>query len=399
MRIGVVFSSGPDNGGTFQYSVSVLRALRDHGGDVDIVVFYDWPGFDRSEYDRPNWRFHRHDGPDLALAVRLARLGSAVGVAALRRVAAGRHGAMRDENLDLVICPSTSLAAWWCGLPYVVAIHDVWHRYRLPGASRFAEPGRDIAWRRAAREAEIVLVESELGRSEVMDAYGVPEDRIRVLPTGPASFIWDAGDIGDAGVHIRYGLTKPYVFYPGGVSPAKNQRRLIEAVAQVRQDNGIEIDIALAGPVGDHGVELRALARSLGVDPLVQFLGMVPDEDMAPLYRGALCLCMPSYIGPTNMPIWEAFAAGCPVVSSTAGAMPEQVGDAGLLFDPDSSNELAACLIRLYRDASLRRALVERGHARIEPLRPVNWASTLLRAVGDALAGSRRCRSVRESSR
>ena len=384
MRIGIVVTSSPASGGTYHYSVAVLNALRDYGQCHEYVVFYDSPQFPATQYLLPSWTLHYYTKQDSSLSVKVARLFSTVGLTCLSPLARGRHQALLKYNLDLVICPSTTLSAWWCRLPFVIAIHDVWHRHNLPGTTRFSEPFRDIVWRRAARAARIVLVDSELGKAEVIEAYKILASKIRVLPTGPAPFIWEYDPIRWAEVRDRYKLPQYYVFYPGGFAPAKNQQRVIEAIAILNRRYKLDIHAVFAGPLGSYGEEMKHLARAEGVGHLAHFLGLVPDQDMSLLYKGALCLTMASYIGPTNMPIWEAFAIGCPVVSSIVGAMPEQVGEAGLLFDPSDAEQLAECILQIYRDERLALTLVERGFVRIQPLRPESWAHALLQVLEEA---------------
>lgn len=385
MRIGIVLTAGPVNGGTYQYSRSVLNALRDYGQDHEYVVFYDSPEFPTHEYASPHWTLHHYGKTDNNLVVKAARLMSTMGLTFFSPLARGRHQILLSYDLDLVICPSTTPAAWWCGLPFIVAIHDIWHRRKLPGTSMFSEPFRDIIWRRAAGSARIVLVESELGKAEIVSAYQIRDSKVHILPTGPATFIWNCDPAQETAVRKKYELPECYVFYPGGLAPAKNQRRVIEAIAILWKEHGLNIHAVFTGSAGSpYADKMRTIARTEGIDQSIHFLGMVRDEEMPLLYRGALCLTMASYIGPTNMPIWEAFAIGCPVVSSNTGAMPDQVGDAGLLFDPSDAKQLAECILRIYSDKQFVITLTERAYERVKPLRPETWARSLFQAIEDA---------------
>jgi glycosyltransferase involved in cell wall biosynthesis len=94
------------------------------------------------------------------------------------------------------------------------------------------------------------------------------------------------------------------------------------------------------------------------------FLGYVPDSEMSALYRRARALIMPSFFGPTNIPQLEAFVAGCPVAVSGVYGVPDQVGDAALLFDPKSVDEIADVMERLWTDDELCKTLVEKGKHR-----------------------------------
>jgi glycosyltransferase involved in cell wall biosynthesis len=115
----------------------------------------------------------------------------------------------------------------------------------------------------------------------------------------------------------------------------------------------------------------------LGITDNVVFLGYVPDEHMFELYSRARALIMPSFFGPTNIPQLEAFVAGCPVATSRIYGIPEQVGNAALLFDPNSIGEIAGCMERLWIDDALRATLIERGHERAANWGPPQFADRL----------------------
>ena len=101
------------------------------------------------------------------------------------------------------------------------------------------------------------------------------------------------------------------------------------------------------------------------LDKNVTILGFVSNENVTYLYKHAVGLVMPSYFGPTNIPPLEAMALGCPVAVSNKYAMPEQVGDAGLLFNPDSPEEIAACIKAMWLDDTLRQHMIRKGYDRI----------------------------------
>ena len=382
MRIGIVVTTSPGNGGTYYYSIGLLNALRNYGQHHEYVLFYDWSDFPTHKYPPTNWIRHHYTSSDKGRwDVKIARLLSTLGLTSFRWRATGRHKAICHYSLDLVICPSTTLAAWWCNVPFIVAIHDIWHRRKLLGTTIFSEPFRDIIWRRAAKAAKLIIVESELGKKELIKFYEIPESQIRILPTGPAPFIWDYDSRREVEVRAKFNLPSSYVFYPGGFAPAKNQQCVIKAVALLNKKYNLDIHAVFTGPLGQYGKLMQKLAIDEGIESLVHFLGLVPDQDMALLYKAALCLVMASYIGPTNMPIWEAFATGCPVISSNAGEMAKQVSNAGLLFDPSNTNQLAECILKIYFSRKLCMKLIDRGFQRIQPLQPENWAHSLLDAI------------------
>lgn len=380
VRIGIVISTGPASGGTYFYSLKILDAFKHFGQEHEYIVFYDDQDFPVKKYALPHWTLVCQRNRADRLTVKIARVAALLGLTFLLPLARGRHQSLIDYQCDLVVCPSTTLAAYWCGLPFVVAVHDVWHRYRLPGRTMFSEPFRDLIFKRAVHAAKSVLVESELGKKEVIQAYMIPEKKIYIVPTGPATFVWETSDQPER--QPPYELPSCYVFYPGGFQVAKNQQRVVEAIALIKEKYQTDIHAVFTGFKNCALVEkILQLAKSSGVEKSIRILGNVPDAHMRILYQRALCLVMASYIGPTNMPIWEAFALGCPVISSNAGGMPEQVGDAGLLFDPDNAGQLADAILKLYNDRRLRESFIEKGYKRMEPLKPENWERRLMQIM------------------
>lgn len=102
-----------------------------------------------------------------------------------------------------------------------------------------------------------------------------------------------------------------------------------------------------------------------GLENNVTIKGFVSDENITYLYKNAVGLVMPSYFGPTNIPPIEAMALGCPVAVSNKYAMPEQVGNAGLLFNPDEPGEIAECIRKMWMDEGIRQRMIHAGYRKM----------------------------------
>ena len=111
--------------------------------------------------------------------------------------------------------------------------------------------------------------------------------------------------------------------------------------------------------------EVKKYISDNGLENNITMKGFVNDGNITYLYRHAVGMIMPSYFGPTNIPPLEAMALGCPAAVSNKYAMPEQVGDAGLLFDPDDPKEMAACIKAMWLDDTLRQDMIKKGYDRI----------------------------------
>jgi glycosyltransferase involved in cell wall biosynthesis len=214
----------------------------------------------------------------------------------------------------------------------------------------------------SARRAARVLVGSEFTRRDVVERYRVPEERIVVTPYAADPVFRAEGETAPG---------PPYLLFVGALEARKDPLTAVAALA--RLDQGLRL--VLAGP--DRGLErqVREAADRLGLSARVELRSHVPKEELAALYRGAACLVFPSRYEGFGLPALEAMASGTPVVASTAGSLPEVVGDAGVLVEPGEPEALAAGVERALAD---RERLVAAG---LERAGRFTWEETARRTL------------------
>lgn len=203
----------------------------------------------------------------------------------------------------------------------VVTLHDIQHLDLPDLFSRGERVFRRLAYDRAARQADAVIVPSAFVRDRVVDRLRLDPGRIRVIPLGIDH------DVFQPGAEPR----EPVLLYPARPWPHKNHARLLEAFALLRR----------------HRPELRLVLTGKGTERLagpagVEALGSVPHRELVAHYRRASCLVFPSRYEGFGAPPLEAMACGTPVASSCRGSLPEVCGDAAVLFDPDDPEAIAA---------------------------------------------------------
>ena len=219
---------------------------------------------------------------------------------------------------------------------------------------RFAEQARE-----AAERSDLIIAVSEFTKSQVVSYLGYPEERVRVIPHGvvlPAAV---------RGVDER----EKIVLSVGAVQKRKNTRRLIEAFEVL----GPEWQLWIAGSAG---FEAEAMLRDLPSN--VKVLGYVSDAGLEALYQRAAVLAFPSLDEGFGIPVLEAMAHGVAVLTSNVSAMPEVAGDAGLLVDPLSAEEIGAGLRRL-ADVEERRSFTLRG---LERAKEFGWEKSVAMTAG-----------------
>lgn len=246
-------------------------------------------------------------------------------------------------------------------LPLVVTIHDV-AVLRFP---RLFRPWHGTYARavlpRVARRARRVIAVSQATKQDILELLGVPNERVTVVYNGVPRFAEQdlQQSSRNTSVRARYRLPERFVLAVGELDPRKNLERLVAAVDYLRtRPKTSDLALVHAGP---EGLLRRAELQGAGA---VHFLGYVPVADLFELYRLARCCAYPSLWEGFGLPVLEAMAAGCPVVTSAISAPAEIAGETALLVDPMSTDEIASALERLWTDDGLRADLARRGLAR-----------------------------------
>lgn len=363
-RIGLFLTSGPSAGGAFQYSLAMLSALLALPGDeFSLVVAYIDPLWKKYLPAQTAIQLPLSPGK---VATILAQFWTASGcsLSLWRRWTRRFHTVVKEvlrQGCDLWVFPSQDFWSSQFPVASVVAIHDLMHRYEskfqeVSGHGRFRY--REAYLADVYRSAQGVLVDSELGKQQVHESYEMPSERIFVLPYIPPRYVYENQASPD--FDARYRLPSKYIFYPAQFWQHKNHIGIVRALAKVRKVFP-DIQLVLAGSKEKQYHEVLQQVQGLELQQHVLFLGYVPEIDIPELYRRARALVLPTFFGPTNIPPLEAFVLGCPVAVSRIYAMPEQVGDAALMFDPNSVDEMASCISRLWSDDDLCRHLAAKG--------------------------------------
>ena len=226
--------------------------------------------------------------------------------------------------------------------------------------------------RHLARADRIIAV-SKNTKQDLMRLCNVPEEKISVIYQGYNSELFRPAQIEHQLLADKFDLQPGYILYVGTIEPRKNLVSLLEAYGLLKQ-RGTKAPLVLCGPMGWKSESFMATLRTLRATNSVRLLGYVDEQWLPLLYNGASCFVFPSLYEGFGLPVLEAMACGCPVVSSGVSAIPEVVGGAGLLLDdPRDENLLAEAVSRILEDQDLRAQLRAEG---IKQASHFSWRKT-----------------------
>ncbi|MBI4680616.1 MAG: glycosyltransferase family 4 protein [Nitrospirae bacterium] len=313
-KIGLFIESEPFSGGMFKYNQIMLNAVAALPKNKFSVVVVYTSGLWVKYFDAYNLKtvFAQSSFFGSALGYAWRLLGLPKGV--WRQISPYFQPIAKTllrEKCDLWVFPSIDAWSYQAPVPALVSIYDLMHRYerKFPEVSEKGEfRRREKHYKNICKWAKGVLVDSKVGKQQVMESYGLEESRIFLFFYIAPGHIYSHKVPND--FDLRYDLPKKFIFYPAQFWEHKNHKGLISAVGKsipVIQD----LKLVLAGSKKNGYDSAKKLVKELKIEDHVLFLGYVPDEDMPELYRRARALVMPTFFGPTNIPPLEAFVVGC----------------------------------------------------------------------------------------
>ena len=392
MKVGVFLEDfSPAVGGGYTIQGDVFRSLVDLAGDSrhNFTVLCRRPS-EISTHLNSSLRAVAFPGP------LPDRLRSKVA----RSVNRFRSRGMMHNRLEQIARREELEFIWFVGaeaiqvdLPYCAIVWDLQHRLQpwFPETSAGGEwSHRENFYSQFLRRAALVITGTMAGKEEVEKFYSVPGNRIRLLPHPTPRFALEAESHLSIDLRARFELKHDYLLYPAQFWPHKNHANLLLALARLRDEHSLSLDLVLPGADKGNQSHIRQLAHQLQLTQQVHFTGFVSTAELITLYRQALALTYVSFFGPENLPPLEAFALGCPVIAADVSGAAEQLGDAAILINPQDDCQIAAAVKKLYDRPEERAELVDRGIKRAR----LHTADDFVRGVFsflDQFENMRRC--------
>lgn len=284
--------------------------------------------------------------------------------------------AVQGAGIDVYHAPAYTAPLWGVH-PQVLTIHDVSYERRPDWNAHRNDPIRRFFYRTSALAADRILTDSAFSREEITAAYGIPPDRIDVVPLA-ASRVFGPGPFDAAAASP--GVRQPYALHVGDLHVRRNVSTALAAILRGRREHpaAAALTLVCAGVDRGSGEALRAQARDANDPGALVLPGPVTEPALLNLYRGAAVLAYPSRYEGFGLPILEAMQCGVPVVAARGSSIPEVAGDAGVLVGELDVEAWLHAIVRIVSDSSVRGAMREQS---LERARAFSWERTARETV------------------
>jgi glycosyltransferase involved in cell wall biosynthesis len=292
--------------------------------------------------------------------------------------------AVLRHRCDLVHVPHLFWRPRYMPLPYVVTAHDMQTYMKpRPDAGWFRRTVHPTGSQRALDRAARILAVSNFTKNELIRLFHISEDKIEVIYNA----IDERFQLGHATgadrqlIAERYQVNYPFLLYAGPIRPHKNVVRIIESFsvlkAELKKEGEFsDLKLIIIGDELSRHPDLRRMVIRSGVERDVRFLGFVPIEVLRIFYDVAKVFVFPSLYEGFGLPPLEAMAHGTPVITSNTSSLPEVVGNAAVLVNPENVFDITRAMHRTLLDQTLRERMKQRGY---EQARRFSWDASAAR--------------------
>ena len=293
---------------------------------------------------------------------------------------------LREHRCDLVHIPHLVSVPQYLPCPYIITVHDLLdYMYRAHNGSSVRRAVHLSCTRNVLKHAARIFAVSNFTKKDIERLFTIPSSSIEVVYNAidERFRLGHATDADRQFIGERYQVNYPFVLYTGRISPHKNVVRIIEAFSALKaelekEDRLADLKLIIIGDEVSRHPDLRRTVIRSGVQNDVRFLGFVPIDVLRIFYDAAKVFVFPSLYEGFGLPPLEAMAHGTPVVTSNTSSLPEVVGNAAVLVNPENVFELMRAIHRVLVDQPLRERLKQRGY---EQAARYSWESSVERIL------------------
>ena len=288
---------------------------------------------------------------------------------------------LKEHNIKLLIIPFPSLFGYRNNIPYIVSIPDLMHKYypNFPEYPLKVRLRRDIEYKNAAKHSILTIVDSKGGAEDLKKFLKIPKNKSRIIPYIPPGYIYKYINMNKEiakKILKKYTLPEKFIFYPAQFWYHKNHIRLLEALKLINQKYKTKIPLVLVGSPQESYNKIIELINKLNLKKQVTHLGYVTDKEIVALYKKSQALVFPDLLGPTNIPPIEAIVLGTPLACSNTFSMPEQIGEAGILFNPYDIEDIAENIYKICTNKGIRQGIIKKESKKAKELAMEKYAKS-----------------------
>ena len=375
IKIGILAFGSEDIGGAYQYAQSIIDALKEDK-NKNYIIFCNQGD---ARFDSYKLEVRKIDKPHNKISEKIIRV--------FQQLFCIRRPWFFTKNeldifadIDTFLSPSISTYPhFYLNKPFVFTLHDMQERYFPEFFNMKEKAVRWLSKRILTRNADKIICESNFVKKDIINFMGVDESKISVIQSPPPEIFlnFKFEEKRFQIVKDKYNLNEKFIFYPAQCWFHKNHFKLVEAFMIVSKTFD-DVNLILTGSKMNNYNNLTQKIDMLSLQDRVKHLGYIDYEDLPYFYKMSQFLVMPTLFESVSIPIYEAFALEVAVWSSNVVALPEQVGDAGLIFDPNDIHDMASNMIKYLEDDNLRKEKAKQGLERVKGFNHEDYRIRLL---------------------
>lgn len=283
-----------------------------------------------------------------------------------------------EKSIDMFFAPDHHIP-FLKSTPVVATVMDIIPFIEPQWASGRLRRVKNFAFQRAVESSQHIITVSQHSKRDIIEYFDVDDNSISVVPLGVDSRFFERVDLGYIEeIRARYHIDRDFFLFVGTLQPRKNILRIIESYMALPKSAREESMLVLVGQDGWGSSELKKKIDEMVKDGAGLWLSYLPQDEVYALMQSAKAIVYPSLYEGFGLPILEAFASQTPIITSTTTSMPEVAGDAALLVDPYSIDEISSAMHRIIDDASICSKLVSMGSKRVEKF---SWKNSAKRHI------------------
>lgn len=361
-------------GGVFQYTFALLKTLAQDKENKYFLCTERTNEIDSLILNHKNFQLIQSKAATESIWSRISKRSVGFGLQILKRTGleinyrpqTALDKVCRQYKIDVLHSPTQSIPQ--VRIPKIVTLHDVQELHHPEFFTSEQRMWRAVNSKQSIDNSDAVIVSYDHIKQDIVRFFEKPEDKVHVALL-EMSNLWFEKFLGKSELVdiTQYSQSKPYVLYPAATWAHKNHVGLLKAFKTLK-DKGVDIRLLCTGHLMKHFERVKEVILKLDLDSDVGFLGVVPDEVLFSLYKNAIGIVVPTIYEAGSFPLMEAMLLRIPVICSNVTSLPETIGNAEYVFNPNDYNAIAEKLEKLILSKEFRAANIRNSEIQSERL-------------------------------